>query len=411
MGSPRLRAPRRVACTALALAVQSASAQLNLEPTLPLLPGLSAPGGAAPTVTVPVTDPSEDHTDGPAAPPPKPPGNVKGLSLSGRVDGGTPRTLPLGAPRVGKQNGYTRVVLTLPAGAAYRVTPDGRDLHVDLTGVTADTLSGATNTDELRAWRLTPTPGGARLTLTTPGVTARSGWHNLLLPEDGGQSARLVTDVSPAFFDTRPLTPAERIITPLPAPAPGDTPADRTVVLDPGHGGKYPGAIGAVTEKAVTLDIALRVRALLRAAGVGVLMTRETDTHLFSSLNADLNARPALATNQARLFVSIHANAMPAASVNKGFGVETWWNPNHTGSPALAQALQANIIRMTGTYSRGLKNTQSLAVLRGSQVPAALIEVGFVSHPVDGDNLKDDLYLDRLAIGIAQGIRDTLAAP
>ena len=71
-------------------------------------------------------------------------------------------------------------------------------------------------------------------------------------------------------------------------------------------------------------------------------------------------------------------------------------------------SLQQDAVAATAAYSRGLYNTQSLAVLRQSRIPAALIEIGYTSHPVDGLNLKDSNYLDRVAYGVASGIRDAL---
>ncbi|MFC6749760.1 N-acetylmuramoyl-L-alanine amidase family protein [Deinococcus aquaticus] len=103
-------------------------------------------------------------------------------------------------------------------------------------------------------------------------------------------------------------------------------------------------------------------------------------------------------------------NALEARSALKGYGVETWWNPNHPNSSALASLLQRNMVEQTGAFSKGLKNNQSLSVLRNSRIPAALVEIGFASHPVDGQNLKDSNYLDRVALGIAQGVREALVS-
>ena len=180
------------------------------------------------------------------------------------------------------------------------------------------------------------------------------------------------------------------------------------VVIDPGHGGIDPGAVGAVVEKEVNLAVGLRVRDYLKAAGVDVVMTRDTDTQLSKDKNTDLNMRAALGTPGTQLYVSIHVNAMAPANVLRGYGIETWWNPNHPLSQNLAALLQRNTIQTTAAFDQGLKNSRSLAVLRNSRIPAALIEVGFTSHPVDGLNLKDENYLDRLALGIANGIRDAL---
>ncbi|MFD1731649.1 N-acetylmuramoyl-L-alanine amidase [Deinococcus malanensis] len=154
--------------------------------------------------------------------------------------------------------------------------------------------------------------------------------------------------------------------------------------------------------------MALRVRDMLRAAGVDVVMTRDTDRALHSSKNTDLEMRAATSAPGTQLFVSIHVNALEAKTALRGYGIETWWNPNHPLSSSLAAILQRSMVAESGAFSRGLKNNLSLGVLRNSRVPAALIEIGFASHPVDGLNLQDENYLDRVALGVASGIREAL---
>lgn len=180
------------------------------------------------------------------------------------------------------------------------------------------------------------------------------------------------------------------------------------VVIAPGHGGHDPGGVGAVVEKQVALGVCLRVRDLLRAAGVEVVMTRETDQELSPDKATDLNLRAGMGTPGTQLYVSIHVNAMPPASALQGYGLETWWNPNHPLSSNFAAVIQKNVVAVTGAFSKGLKNNRSLAVLRNSAIPAALIEIGYISHPVDGLNLQNSNYLDRVALGIAQGVREAL---
>jgi N-acetylmuramoyl-L-alanine amidase len=110
------------------------------------------------------------------------------------------------------------------------------------------------------------------------------------------------------------------------------------------------------------------------------------------------------------MFVSIHVNSTEASSALAGYGIETWWNNNNPNSLPLAQSIQQDAIGATAAYSRGVKNVHTLAVLRQSRIPAALVEIGYTSHPVDGLNLKDSNYLDRVAFGVASGIRDALQA-
>ncbi|MFC6592622.1 N-acetylmuramoyl-L-alanine amidase [Deinococcus lacus] len=238
------------------------------------------------------------------------------------------------------------------------------------------------------------------------------------MPSAGG-GARLAVDLSPAFADVTPLTPAQMALAPVPRipAAQGGMQAFSgqmvrpRVVLDPGHGGVDPGAVGAVVEAEVVLEVAQRVRRLLEDAGVEVVMTRTTNRELNRDKATDLSLRAQMAQAPAQLFVSIHANATQPGRAVYGYGIETWWNPNHPLSPRLARTLQDNMIQLTSATSRGLKSGRSLAVLRQARTPAALVEIGFTSHPVDGLNLRSSGYLDRVSLGIARGIREMLVAP
>ncbi len=336
--------------------------------------------------------------------------------LRGKAGGALQVGALLGAPRIGKNPGVTRVVLDLPPGSSFVITPGALGLSIELSGVGAsDQTSGAVSS-ELSGWRYS---GGSDrssvMLLSTSPLTERRGWRSVFLPPTAGSEySRLAIDFSPAFANTTPLRPAERVLAAVPpvrSAALGFSSSvlvPPTVVLDPGHGGRDPGAVGLVTEKAVVLDVALRVRAYLQSAGVDVIMSRDIDRELFADKSTDLNARAALGYNGAQLFVSIHANSMEPVNVLRGYGVETWWNNNNPGSVVLASALQSSVIQATGAYDQGLKSSRSLAVLRGSKVPAALVEIGFVGHPVDGGNLQDNNYLERVALGIARGIRQAL---
>ncbi|MFC6664935.1 N-acetylmuramoyl-L-alanine amidase [Deinococcus radiopugnans] len=383
--------------TAQTTTARATTAQTTLPPGDTVAP---APGGALPPA------------------PALPGADSQTLSaLSGQVPG-TPRGALLTPPRIGKNPGQTRVVLDLPPGTAYRIVPGGIGLRVELTGVSVTPQVVQNISPELRSWRAETTPGGAVFTLLTGApTTPRSGWRAQLLPPASGDLSRLAIDLSPALADLTPLAPQEKLLAAVPA-----VPAARgmailalsasyvrpRVVIDPGHGGRDPGAVGAVIEKEVVLDVALRVAALLRAAGVDVVLTRDRDGELNPDKNTDLTLRAKMGTPGTQLFVSIHVNAMDARSALRGYGVETWWNPNHPLSSSLAALLQTHVVNETGAYSQGLKNSQSLAVLRNSRIPAALVEIGYTSHPVDGLNLQDTNYRDRVALGIAQGIREAL---
>lgn len=200
--------------------------------------------------------------------------------------------------------------------------------------------------------------------------------------------------------------------------------ATRTVVLDPGHGGKDPGAIGnGLQEKDMVLDLALRIRAHLRANGVRVVMTRDTDRFW------TLQDRPFLAARGAGdVFVSIHLNATGARSVQ---GVETFVAPveqypptadprlagkypavpnnrfNHSNT-VLGHQIQRSLVGITRADDRGLKRAR-FHVLKNSAMPAALVECGFLSNPQEAQKVATPAYRETMAQGIAQGILNYLA--
>ena len=386
-------------------------------------PGLQNQGAAGQSVAgqLPPGD-APGNTGGPL---PAPAAGLPGASdsdpnvLRGRAGGVALPGAVIAAPRIGKNPGVTRVVLDLPPGTSFVITPGALGLSIDLSGAAVNAQSSDVVSSELRGWR-SSTPAGPAgranvFLLSASPLSVHSGWRSVFLPPvSGSDRSRLAIDLSPAIANTTALLPAERVLAAVPPVRSGVLTfsgaalVSPSVVIDPGHGGRDPGAVGSVTEKAVVLDVALRVRQYLQSAGVTVIMSRDSDRELLPNKNADLNARAALGWSGAQLFLSIHANSMEPANVLKGYGIETWWNNNNAASSVFAALLQSNVIQTTGAFNQGLKSSRSLAVLRGSKVPAALIEIGFVGHPVDGGNLLDNNYLERLALGIARGIREAL---
>jgi N-acetylmuramoyl-L-alanine amidase len=169
------------------------------------------------------------------------------------------------------------------------------------------------------------------------------------------------------------------------------------VAIDPGHGGRDPGAvgIGGLQEKQVIFPISQRVAALLEAQGVVVVMTRQQDTTLDLQVRADIANRA-----QANLFVSIHANAisMSRPDVN---GIETY-HSSESGR-RLAATLQASMLAATGMRDRGVKQAR-FYVLRATNMPSALVEVGFVTGAQDAPRLADPAWRETMAQAIARGI-------
>jgi len=176
--------------------------------------------------------------------------------------------------------------------------------------------------------------------------------------------------------------------------------ADRRVLItiDPGHGGRDPGAVGIgnIYEKEIVLDISLQVAELLERQGARVLLTRRDDREI------DLEPRVQVANRaNANIFVSIHANAisMSRPDVN---GVETYYYSSVAGR-TLAEAIQNSMLEATNMNNRGVKEAR-FYVLRRTRMPAALVEVGFVTGREDAALLADPAFRQRMAAAIARGI-------
>lgn len=169
------------------------------------------------------------------------------------------------------------------------------------------------------------------------------------------------------------------------------------VVIDPGHGGSDPGAVGnGIVEKEINLAVGLRLRELLEldtldTNGGGeweVLMTREADT------TVSLIARSNLANNwPADRFVSIHHNAFGQSSAN---GTETFSFAEGTLSANMRDRIQEELIIALGLFNRGSK-TANFSVLRETNMPAALSEGGFLTNAGDAAVLSSPTAVDRSA--------------
>lgn len=183
----------------------------------------------------------------------------------------------------------------------------------------------------------------------------------------------------------------------------------QVIVLDPGHGGHDAGTQSIskprYQEKSLNLVTAKFVRSFLQQLGYQVLMTREDDTFIALDKRAEFANE-----NKPALFVSIHYNSAPSAEAE---GVEVFFyqskeNKERTQkSKRLAQIVLKNILEQTKAKSRGVK-AGNYAVIRETNMPAVLIEGGFVTNEAELQNLKDPTYLKRIAWGIAQGIDDYL---
>jgi N-acetylmuramoyl-L-alanine amidase len=172
------------------------------------------------------------------------------------------------------------------------------------------------------------------------------------------------------------------------------------VVIDPGHGGRDPGAIGigGLREKDVVLNISQQVSSLLEQQGLQTLMTRQDDREV------DLAPRVAAAERaNADVFVSIHANALSMSRPDVN-GVETFY---YSTGRSLAQSIQTNLVAETGMRDRGVKQARFYVLTRTS-MPSVLVEVGFVTGSEDAPRLRDRAFQSRVAEAIARGILEHL---
>ncbi|MFA5498578.1 MAG: N-acetylmuramoyl-L-alanine amidase [Candidatus Cloacimonadia bacterium] len=218
-----------------------------------------------------------------------------------------------------------------------------------------------------------------------------------------------------------------------------------TIVIDPGHGGKDPGAVGhsgKTYEKDVTLQVAkILQKRVEEQLGIKALLTRDNDRFV------TLQERTAFANkHQANLFISIHCNAaqrpaahgievffLSAAKSDEARAVEALENSvveKYEGgkeavkkyddlsfilmdmaqaeqlqeSSYLATKLQANLIQSTGADNRGVKQA-GFYVLRGAFMPAVLVELGFITNKQEEMKLKDPAYQSRLSDAVFEGVK------
>ena len=169
-----------------------------------------------------------------------------------------------------------------------------------------------------------------------------------------------------------------------------------TVIVDAGHGGHDRGGIPRqrVSEKAMTLDVAQRLRRNLEASGYRVIMTRNSDVFI------PLGTRTAIANSYRNaIFVSVHFNSARRSGAN---GIETYFysRDSHT----LASAVHYNVARATSFPNRGVRR-RGFFVLRRTRIPAVLVECGFLTNPSEARIIQSSAYRQKLADAIANGVR------
>lgn len=179
-----------------------------------------------------------------------------------------------------------------------------------------------------------------------------------------------------------------------------------SILIDPGHGGKDPGASAAsgLQEKEVTLALSRMLRDKFANDDLEIEMTRDKDEYV------KLLDRAGKANEEDfEIFVSIHVNSSDnrdASGIEVLFASEKNVQIKEAEQKFLAKEILDAIIKETGAKSRGVKNRPDLIVLNKTKCVSALVEVGFLSNPQEYDKLTDDQYLDSLATGIYKGIKN-----
>lgn len=178
---------------------------------------------------------------------------------------------------------------------------------------------------------------------------------------------------------------------------------NKVIVIDPGHGGKDPGAVSfsGYAEKNLALSVSLKLGEELTRRGYTVKYTRTNDVYL------SLSQRASIGNNaNADGFISVHYNS---ASAKTATGIETYYAPSggvkETFDYNFANAIQKRLISATGQYNRGTKSA-NFTVIKESRKYASLVELGFISNPMDEAELVSDSYHNKVAIAIANGIDD-----
>lgn len=190
---------------------------------------------------------------------------------------------------------------------------------------------------------------------------------------------------------------------------------EKTIGIDPGHGGYDPGFYkGDVTECEIVLEVSLKLRRLLEQAGPRVIMTREEDIDYREDTKKegetfkaqDLNKRlKKLENNEVDFFLSVHANSVPSSLWK---GAQTFYSEKDQKGKELAHDVQDKLEEV-------LKNTDrsplsgDFYILNESSAPGCIVEVGFLSNPVERELLTDEKYQERLAWAIYLGLLDYIA--
>ncbi|GMG95830.1 N-acetylmuramoyl-L-alanine amidase family protein [Tepidimicrobium xylanilyticum] len=181
-------------------------------------------------------------------------------------------------------------------------------------------------------------------------------------------------------------------------------PSDRIIVIDPGHGGSDPGAVhNGTKEKDVNLKVSLKLNDRLRELGYNTIMTRDSD------ISVERKERAMIANyHNADLFISIHSNSY-TASPNVS-GIQVLYHAHDKAkvkkeeTVALAKIMLEELVKGTGAADKGIIPRERTVVIRDTEMPSVLIELGFLTNEKEAQLLNDDEYQNILVESIIKGI-------
>ncbi len=179
----------------------------------------------------------------------------------------------------------------------------------------------------------------------------------------------------------------------------------KVILIDAGHGGFDPGKIGVdgTLEKDINLKIAQKLQSHLEQGGSYVIVTRDIDEALGNTKSKDMKERKDIANNsQADMLISIHQNSYTSESVT---GAQVFYYDNSEDSKKLAEYVQAELKDFLGQKNnREAKSNSSYYILKKTQMPAIIVECGFLSSPTETQKLIDDEYQEKIAWAIYKGV-------
>ncbi len=184
--------------------------------------------------------------------------------------------------------------------------------------------------------------------------------------------------------------------------------AGLTLVIDPGHGGADPGAVGSISvEKDINLATAQALAGCCRSAGAEVILTRQEDAALAGSKGEDLAARVELArSRQADIFISLHCNSF--VSDPGQHGAQVFYAPGSEAGEKLARSLQQALADHLGNTDRSALPHPDSYLLRHLDCPAVIVELGFLSNPEEEERLAGQSWRLEAAWALYKGLGDYL---